>query len=292
LKPGDSIIFLFCPQCSECRVCKAGVNNTCLGMMSGVRGVMSDGTSRFTCKGQAISHFIGTSTFTEYTVVNTANCVKINSNAQLEKVCLLSCGVPTGYGGAVNTAKVRARSTCAVFGLGAIGLATIMGCKDSKASRIVAIDINPDKFEVAKELGATECVNPKDLNMPIEKYLQQEFAGGMDYTFECIGLIETMKQAWDSAFVGHGECILIGVAPIGQELPIAPFISQMGRVLKGSIFGGFKSHADVPQLVERHLGGELNLEKFITHNMGLDKINEAFELLKSGKCIRTVINIQ
>jgi S-(hydroxymethyl)glutathione dehydrogenase/alcohol dehydrogenase len=292
LKPGDSIMFLFCAQCNECRVCTSGINNACLDMLSGVRGLLKDGTSRFTCRGQSIGHFIGTSTFTEFTVVNVANCVQINSQAPLEKVCLLSCGISTGYGGAVNTAKVRPGSTCAVFGLGAIGLATIMGCKDAKAGQIVAIDINDDKFELAKELGATECINPKNLDMPIEKYLQREFDGGMDFTFECIGLIETIKQAWESAFMGHGECILIGVAPMDKELAVSPFFSQMGRVLKGSLFGGFKSRDDVPKLVERHLAGELNLDKFITHNMALDEINAAFDLLKSGKCIRTVINIQ
>jgi Zn-dependent alcohol dehydrogenase len=192
----------------------------------------------------------------------------------------------------VNTANVRAGSTCAVFGLGAIGLATVMGCRDKKASRIVVIDINPDKFPLAKELGATDCVNPKDLDIPIDAYLQKEFDGGLDYTFECIGFIETMKQAFDSTAMGHGVCVLIGVSPLGKELPVLPAMLQFGKTLMGSIFGGYKSRDDVPNLVLKYMDGKLELDKFITHKMSLDQINEAFDLLKGGKCIRTVLEFK
>lgn len=289
-KPGDSVLLIFLGQCDSCRVCTVGIGNTCQKFGKFGKGLMPDGTSRFTCNGKKIFHFVGTSTFTEYTVVHENHCVKINSNAPLEKVCLLSCGIPTGYGSAVNTAKVRADSSCAVFGLGAIGLAAVMGCRDSKASKIVAIDINSDKFSLARELGATECINPKDLDMPIENYLQNEF-GGMDYTFECIGLVETMQQCWESTFMGHGVCVLIGVTSFDKLLPISPITVQLGRTLKGSMYGGYKSRDDIPALVEKYLDGNLEIDKFITHYMSLDKINDAFDLLKSGKCIRTVLKI-
>ncbi|KAG5673791.1 hypothetical protein PVAND_003810 [Polypedilum vanderplanki] len=285
VKPGDHVLFVLCPQCDECRVCKKGKNNICFSKTFG-RKDMSDGTTRFSCRGQEIHHFMRAATFSQYTVVSVDNCVKINENAPLEKVCLLACGVPTGYGAVINSAKVEEGSTCAIFGLGAIGLSAVMGCRDSKASRIVAIDINSDKFELAKEYGATDCINPKDLDTPIEKYLQKEFDGGFDYTFECIGLIETMTQAWESTFLGHGECIIIGVDAKEKMLSISPFATLFGKKIRGSAFGGYKSE-DLPKLVEKYIKGELNFDEMITHNLTLNDIKKAIELLESGKSIRS-----
>jgi Zn-dependent alcohol dehydrogenase len=287
LQPGDTVMFLFMRQCKKCRCCKAQ-GNFCLSFIDELKGLMPNGTSRFSCKGQMIYNFIGTSTFSEYTVVSVMNCVKINPNAPLEKVCLLACGVLTGYGGAVNTGKVRPGSICAVFGLGTIGLAAVLGCSDAKAGKVIAIDINSDKFALAKELGATDCINPKELSVPIEQYLMQTYGGGVDYTFECVGQLETMNQAWNSTVLGDGVCVIIGVPPSGSKLNISPEITQFGRTLMGSMYGGYKSRDDVPKLVDEY--EKFKLDKFITHTMKLDKINEAIDLLKSGKSIRTVIN--
>lgn len=259
--------------------------------MIGITGLMKDGTSRITCRGQEIYNFMGTSTFTEYTVVSVNNCVKINPHAPLEKICLLSCGIPTGYGGAINSAKVREGSSCAVFGLGAVGLATVMGCHAMKASKIIGIDINSDKFEIAKKLGATDCVNPKELDMPIVDYLKHNFQGGVDFSFECVGSIETIKQAYDSITIGHGVCVLIGIAPSDKSIDIIPIQLQIGKSLIGSFYGGYKTQDDVPRLVDQFMDGKLNLESFITHEMHLEEINEAIDLLKVGKCLRTVISL-
>lgn len=187
----------------------------------------------------------------------------------------------------MNTGNVQPGSICAVFGLGTIGLAAVMGCRDSKAAQIIAIDINSDKFALAKELGATDCINPKDLSVPIEQYLMETFNGGVDYSFECVGQVHTMHQAWNSTCLGDGVCVVIGICPSGSKMEIPPDIAQFGRTLKGSIFGQYKSRDDVPKLVDEH--EKFSLDKFITHTMPLDKINEAIELLKSGKSIRTVI---
>lgn len=292
LQSGDHVLIVFLPQCRKCRVCEAGVGNVCLQfMMIGLTGLMKDGTSRITCRGQEIYNFMGTSTFTEYTVVSANNCVKINPHAPLEKICLLSCGIPTGYGGAINSAKVREGSSCAVFGLGAIGLATVMGCHAMKASKIIGIDINSDKFEIAKKLGATNCVNPRELDMPIADYLKQNFQGGVDFSFECIGLVETIKQAYDSIIIGHGVCVLIGIAPSDKSIDIIPIQLQIGKSLIGSFYGGYRTQDDVPRLVDQFMDGKLDLDTFITHEMQLEKINEAIDLLKDGKCVRTVISL-
>lgn len=290
LHTGDHVLLIFLPHCGNCRVCKAGIKNSCLKFLTvETSGLMSDGTSRVTCRGQSIFNFIGISSFAEYTVVSVDNCVLVNHDAPLDKICLLSCAIPTGYGAVVNSATVREGSTCAVFGLGAIGLATIMGCRAMKAGQIIGVDINPEKFEIAKQLGATECINPKDLTVPIDVYFKQNFLGGVDFSFECIGLVETMKQAYDSITFGHGVCVLIGIAPSGKNLDISPIEMQLGKSIVGSWYGGYKIH-DIPALVEKYLDGSLDLDSFITHNMKFDEINKAIDYLKCGKCVRTVIN--
>ena len=292
-KVGDHVIPIFLPQCKKCRNCKHETANVCLQFFGAqLKGLMLDGTSRLSCRGEKLFTFIGCSTFSEYAVLAEHSLCKINDKAPLEKVCLLSCGVPTGYGAAVNTAKVKPGSTCAVWGLGALGLAAILGCKNSGASRIFAIDINPDKAEIAKEFGATEFINPTELGAKtIQEHLKQITGGGVDYTFECIGHVQIMRQAFESAVMGYGVCVLIGVTPTGQELSLLPVDIQTGRTLKGTFFGCYKSVDSVPKLVEDYLSGKLIIDKLITHNMSLDKINEAFELLRDGKSIRSVIHM-
>lgn len=291
-KPGDHVLTMLLPQCRQCRVCKLENSNLCLSYFGGqLKGVMADGTSRFSCRGQPLFKFIGCSTFAEFTVMNEMNLVKVDDKLSLEKVCLLSCCVPTGFGAAVNAAKVRQGSTCAVWGLGALGLTTILGCKFSGASRIIGIDINPSKFKFAKEFGATECINPKDISKPLHEHLREITSGGADYTFECVGNVLTIKEAYDSAAFGYGECILIGVVPSGQTASIDPIGLQLGRVLKGTMIGGYKGIDGIAKLVEFYSTGALAIDGLITHNMGLEKINDAFDLLLKGKSIRTVINL-
>lgn len=216
---------------------------------------------------------------------------KINPKAPLEKVCLISCGFPTGYGAAVNrnAGGVRPGSTCAVFGLGAIGLATVVGCKQAGAKRIIGIDINPAKFKIAQELGVTDCVNPNELKVPFEQYMAENF-DAIQFTFEAVGRISTMKNAYECLAVGNGVCTVIGVAETEAMLPISPLSLLIGRSIKGTLFGGYKSVDSVPKLVDEYLAGKFDLDKFITHHIKLDQVNEGFELLKSGKSLRTIIH--
>ena len=290
-KPGDHVIPLFLPQCRECKSCNDSSANFCLKFSSS--GLMPDGTSRLSCHGQQLYSFLSCSTLAEYSVLPVINLCKINKKAPLDKICLLGCGVTTGYGAAVNTAKVKQGSTCAIWGLGALGLAAIMGCKSSGASRIFAIDINPSKFKNAEEFGATDFINPNDLvGTTIQDHLRKATGGGVDYTFECIGSVQVMKQAFESAAYGYGVCVLIGVTPTGKELSILPIDLQLGRTLRGTFFGCYKSVDSVPKLVENYLEGKLNFDKLITHYKTLEEINEAFDLLVEGKSIRTIINMK
>ncbi|EZA47446.1 Alcohol dehydrogenase class-3 [Ooceraea biroi] len=282
-QPGDHVVPLYIPQCGDCKFCKSPKTNVCSKIRETQgKGLMPDGTSRFTCKGQTIAHFMGCSTFSEYTVVADISLAKINPKAPLDKVCLLGCGVSTGYGAALNTAKVEPGSTCAIWGLGAVGLAAALGCKKSGASRIIGIDINTAKFELAKTFGCTEFVNPKDHDKPIQQVLIEMTDGGLDYTFECVGNVNTMRAALESCHKGWGTSVIVGVAAAGQEISTRPFQLVTGRVWKGTAFGGWKSKQSVPKLVEEYLSKELLLDEFITHNLPFEKINEGFALLHSG----------
>ncbi|KAK2192268.1 hypothetical protein NP493_35g02012 [Ridgeia piscesae] len=291
VKPGDHVIPLYIPQCGECKFCRSPKTNLCSKIRSTQgSGVMPDGTSRFTCRGKQLYHFMGCSTFSEYTVVAEISVCKVDETAPLEKICLLGCGISTGYGAALNTAKVESGSSCAIWGLGAVGLAAIMGCKKAGAGRIIGIDVNPKKFEKAKEFGATECINPKDFDKPIQEVLVGMTDGGLDFTFECIGNVATMRAALEACHKGWGVSVIIGVAAAGQEISTRPFQLVTGRVWKGTAFGGWKSRDSVPKLVADYMAGQLKVNEFVSHNLGLDKINEAFDLLHSGESIRTVIN--
>lgn len=277
------------PQCKKCTVCLHKTANVCTEFLGALNGLMADGTTRMSCRGERLYHFIRCSTFSEYSVIDANHLCKINPLAPLDKVCIYSCGFLTGYGSVFNNAQVERGSSCAVWGLGTLGLAAIMGCKAAGANKIIGIDINPSKFEIAKEFGATDVINPRDLTMTTDKHLMMTY-GGIDYTFECIGNIQAMKDAYGSTTLGYGVCVLLGVSPSGQELGILPIQCQIGRTLKGSLFGGYKSKDSVPRLVQQYVDGSLATDKFITHNVTLDDINKAFDLLKSGQSLRTVIH--
>ncbi|XP_062992461.1 alcohol dehydrogenase 1A [Elgaria multicarinata webbii] len=291
VKPGDKVIPLFVPQCGKCTACQSTKGNLCTeNDLSSGHGLMPDGTSRFTCRGKSLHHFISTSTFTEYTVVHETSVVKIDAAAPLEKVCLIGCGFSTGYGAAVRTAQVEPGSTCAVFGLGGVGLSAVMGCKAAGASRIIGVDINKDKFPKARELGATECVNPLDFKKPINEVLFDLTDGeGVDYSFEVIGRTDTMSAALASCHHNFGTSVIVGVPPSASQISFDPMLLFTGRTWKGSVFGGWKSKDSVPKLVSDFMGKKFVLDPLITHTLPFEKINEGFELLRTGKSIRTVL---
>ncbi|WP_434623197.1 S-(hydroxymethyl)glutathione dehydrogenase/class III alcohol dehydrogenase [Azospirillum sp. B2RO_4] len=287
---GDHVIPLYTPECGKCKFCLSGKTNLCQAIRATQgKGLMPDGTSRFSLKGKEIAHYMGTSTFSEYTVLPEIALAKINKAAPLEKVCLLGCGVTTGMGAVMNTAKVEPGSTVAVFGLGGIGLSAIIGATMAKASRIIGVDINPSKFEIAKQLGATDVINPMDYDRPIQEVLVELTDGGVDYSFECIGNVKVMRAALECCHKGWGESVIIGVAGAGEEISTRPFQLVTGRVWRGSAFGGVKGRSELPEYVERYLRGEFELDTFITHTMGLEDINHAFDLMHEGKSIRSVI---
>lgn len=288
---GDHVIPLYTPECGECKFCRSGKTNLCgkIRETQG-KGLMPDGTSRFYKDDQPIHHYMGCSTFSEYTVLPEISLAKVNKEAPLEEVCLLGCGVTTGMGAVMNTAKVEEGATVAIFGLGGIGLSAIIGATMAKASRIIGIDINESKFDLARQLGATDCINPKDYDKPIQEVIVELTEGGVDYSFECIGNVDVMRSALECCHKGWGESVIIGVAGAGQEISTRPFQLVTGRVWKGSAFGGVKGRSELPGIVERYLQGEFKLNDFITHTMGLEDINEAFELMHEGKSIRSVIH--
>ncbi|MCO5558591.1 hypothetical protein L7F22_012176 [Adiantum nelumboides] len=293
LKPGDHVIPCYQAECRQCRACLSGKTNLCGKVRSatGVGVMLSDKASRFSLDGAPIYHFMGTSTFSEYTVVHDVSVAKINPAAPLDKVCLLGCGIPTGLGAVFNTAKVEAGSTVAVFGLGTVGLAVCEGAKKAGATRIIGIDTNTSKYELATKFGATEFVNPKDHAKPIQQVLVDLTDGGVDYSFECIGNVSVMRAALESCIKGWGTSVIVGVAASGQEISTRPFQLVTGRVWKGTAFGGYKSRTDVPKLVEAYMNKEIKLDEYVTHNFKLDDINRAFELLEEGKCLRAVIHM-
>ncbi|MDX5334643.1 MAG: S-(hydroxymethyl)glutathione dehydrogenase/class III alcohol dehydrogenase [Marinobacter sp.] len=291
LKVGDHVIPLYTAECGECKFCTSGKTNLCGAVRATQgKGVMPDGTSRFSYKGQPLYHYMGCSTFSEYTVLPEISLAKIPKEAPLEKVCLLGCGVTTGIGAVMNTAKVEEGATVAIFGLGGIGLAAIIGATMAKASRIIAIDINPGKFDIARQLGATDVVNPNDYDKPIQEVIVEMTDGGVDYSFECIGNVKVMRAALECCHKGWGESVIIGVAGAGEEISTRPFQLVTGRVWKGSAFGGVKGRTELPSYVEKAKTGEIPLDVFITHEMPLEDINKAFDLMHEGKSIRTVIH--
>ncbi len=291
VKVGDHVIPLYTPECGKCKFCLSGKTNLCQKIRETQgKGLMPDGTTRFSKNGQPIYHYMGCSTFSEYTVLPEISLAKVSKDAPLEEVCLLGCGVTTGMGAVMNTAKVQEGDTVAIFGIGGIGLAAIIGATMAKASRIIAIDINESKFDLAKKLGATECINPDNYDKPIQDVIVDLTDGGVDYSFECIGNVNVMRSALECCHKGWGESVIIGVAGAGQEISTRPFQLVTGRVWRGTAFGGVKGRTELPGIVERYMAGEFKLDDFITHTMGLDEINDAFDLMHEGKSIRTVIH--
>jgi S-(hydroxymethyl)glutathione dehydrogenase/alcohol dehydrogenase len=290
VKVGDHVIPLYVPECGECRFCKSGKTNLCQSIrLTQGKGLMPDSTSRFSHKGKILFHYMGTSTFSEYSVLPEISIAKINSAAPLEKVCLLGCGITTGIGAVLNTAKVEAGATVAVFGMGGVGLGAIQGAVLAKAERIIAVDINESKKEFARQLGATDFVNPKNYDKPIQDVLVELTDGGVDYSFECVGNVNLMRSALECCHKGWGESIIIGVAGAGQEISTRPFQLVTGRVWRGSAFGGVKGRSQLPGYVEMYMKGDIKVDEFVTYTMPLDDINSAFDLMHEGKSIRSVI---
>ncbi|XP_003225790.1 alcohol dehydrogenase 1B [Anolis carolinensis] len=293
VKPGDKVIPLFLPQCGKCRTCKNPEGNLCeKNDLYEFKGLMYDGTTRFSYKGKPVHNFASTSTFTEYTVVHEDSLAKIDPAAPPEKACLIGCGFSTGYGAAIRSGKVTPDSSCAVFGLGGVGLSVVMGCKAAGASRIIGIDINKDKFPMAKELGATECISPLDFKKPINEVVLEMTEGeGVDYSFEVIGRTDTMVAALASCNMNYGVSVIVGAAPSASEVTLSPTLIFTGRTWKGSVFGGLKSKDAVPKLVLELMSKKFILDPLITHVLPFDKINEGFELLHKGESIRTVLKM-
>lgn len=291
VKVGDHVIPLYTPECGECKFCKSGKTNLCQKIRATQgKGLMPDGTTRFSKDGQPIYHYMGTSTFSEYTVLPEISIAKVDPAAPLEEVCLLGCGVTTGIGAVMNTAKVKEGESVAIFGLGGIGLSAVIGARLAKAGRIIAIDINESKFELARKLGATDCINPNNYDKPIQEVIVELTDGGVDFSFECIGNVKVMRAALECCHKGWGESVIIGVAGAGQEISTRPFQLVTGRVWRGSAFGGVRGRSELPSYVQRYMQGEFKLDDFITHTMGLEQINEAFDLMHEGKSIRSVIH--
>jgi len=290
LKPGDHVIPLYIPECGECDYCRSTKTNLCQSIAATVwTGYMPDHTRRFSCKGQPLFHYMGCSTFAEYTVVPEIALAKINPAAPLDKVCLLGCGVTTGIGAVLNTAKVEPGSTVAVFGLGGIGLSVIQGAVMAQAGRIIAVDTNPAKFAMATALGATDTLNPAASGGNVVEAIQEMTNGGVDYSFECIGNVEVMRQALECCHMGWGVATIIGVAGAGQEIRTRPFQLVTGRTWKGTAFGGVKGRTQLPGYVEQYLHGQIELDRMVTHTLPLEQINTAFDLMHEGQSIRSVI---
>jgi S-(hydroxymethyl)glutathione dehydrogenase/alcohol dehydrogenase len=290
VKAGDHVIPLYTPECGECKFCRSGKTNLCQKIRATQgKGLMPDGTTRFSLNGKPILHYMGTSTFSEYTVLPEISVAKINLTAPLEKVCLLGCGITSGIGAVLNTAKVTPGSTVAVFGLGGIGLSVVQGAVMAQAERIIAVDTNPQKFPMARALGATDCINPKDHDGPVQQVIIDMTDGGADYSFECIGNVNVMRAALECCHKGWGESVVIGVAGAGEEIRTRPFQLVTGRVWRGSAFGGVKGRSQLPGFVERYLAGEIRIDEMITEVLPVDEINKAFDLMHGGKVIRSVI---
>ena len=286
---GDHVIPLYTPECRECDYCLNPKTNLCQAIRETQgNGVMPDGTSRFSINGEKILHYMGTSTFSNFTVLPEIAVAKIRKDAPFEKVCYIGCGVTTGIGAVVFDAKVEPGSTVAVFGLGGIGLNVIQAAKMVGANRIIGIDLNDSKREIAEKFGMTDFINPKDVDDVVEA-IKDMTSGGVDYSFECIGNVKVMRQALECCHKGWGESVVIGVAGAGEEISTRPFQLVTGRVWRGSAFGGARGRTDVPKIVDWYMDGKINIDDLITHTMPLEEINKAFDLMHSGESIRTVI---
>jgi S-(hydroxymethyl)glutathione dehydrogenase/alcohol dehydrogenase len=289
IQPGDHVIPLYTAECRECKFCLSGKTNLCVAVRETQgRGVMPDGTSRLSRGGRVIHHYMGTSTFGEYTVVPEVSLAKIRRDAPLDKVCLLGCGVTTGIGAVLNTAKVEPGASVAVFGLGAVGLSVIQGARMAGAERIIGVDTNPAKFTLARQLGATDVIDPKAAGDVVPAIVEMT-GGGVDYSFECIGNVEVMGQALACTHRGWGESIIIGVAGAGEQIHARPFLLVTGRVWRGSAFGGTRGRTELPRYVDRYMTGRIRIDELVTATLPLEDINRAFELLHAGEAIRSVV---
>ena len=287
--PGDHVIPLYIPECRECRYCVSGRTNLCVKLRATQgKGLMPDGTSRLSQRGRSIHHYMGTSTFAEATVLPEIALAKIRKAAPLDQVCLLGCAVTPGIGAVLHTARVEPGASVAVFGLGGVGLSVIQGAVMAGAERILAVDLNPKKFELAARFGATEFVNPADV-MDLAQAIVERTDGGVDYSFECVGNVELMGQALRSAHKGWGQSIVIGVAGAGEEIHARPFLLVTGRSWRGSAFGGTKGRTQLPRFVERYMSGRIRLDEMVNAVLPLERINEAFDLMHQGEVIRSVI---
>ncbi len=290
LKVGDHVVPLYVPECRQCKFCLSEKTNLCQAVRATQgKGVMPDGSSRFKLDGKPLFHYMGTSTFANHTVVPEISLAKIRSDAPFDKVCYIGCGVTTGVGAVLNTARVEAGATVVIFGLGGIGLNVAQGARMVGADRIIAVDINPAREAIARKFGCTDFVNPKDVDGDIAAHIVELTDGGADYSFECIGNVEVMRQALECCHKGWGESIIIGVAGAGEEIATRPFQLVTGRVWKGTAFGGAKGRRDVPKIVDWYMDGKLNIDDLITHTMPLSDINKAFDLMHEGESIRSVV---
>ena len=290
VKKNDHVIPLYTPECRQCKSCLSRKTNLCTAIRATQgKGVMPDGTSRFSLNGKPLYHYMGCSTFANYTVLPEIAVAKIRDDAPFEKVCYIGCGVTTGIGAVINTAKVEPGANVVVFGLGGIGLNVVQGARMAGANMIVGVDVNPAREALARKFGMTHFVNPKELKGDIVAHLVDLTKGGADYSFECIGNVELMRQALECCHRGWGVSVIIGVAGAGQEIHTRPFQLVTGRVWKGTAFGGARGRTDVPKIVDWYMDGKINIDDLITHVLPLDRINEGFDLMHAGKSIRAVV---
>ena len=290
VKKGDHVIPLYTPECRQCKSCLSRKTNLCTAIRATQgKGVMPDGSSRFSLKGKPIYHYMGCSTFANFTVLPEIAVAKIREDAPFDKVCYIGCGVTTGIGAVINTAKVEPGANVVVFGLGGIGLNVVQGARMAGAGMIIGVDLNPAREALARKFGVTHFVNPKDVKGDLVPYLVELTGGGADYSFECIGNVEVMRQALECCHRGWGVSVIIGVAGSGQEIRTRPFQLVTGRVWKGTAFGGARGRTDVPKIVDWYMSGKINIDDLITHVLPLDRINEGFDLMHEGKSIRAVV---
>jgi S-(hydroxymethyl)glutathione dehydrogenase/alcohol dehydrogenase len=290
VKKGDHVIPLYTPECRQCKSCLSRKTNLCTAIRATQgKGVMPDGTSRFSLKGKPVHHYMGCSTFANFTVLPEIAVAKIREDAPFDKVCYIGCGVTTGIGAVINTAKVEPGASVVVFGLGGIGLNVVQGARMAGAGMIVGVDLNPAREALGRKFGLTHFVNPKEVKEDLVPYLVNLTGGGADYSFECIGNVDVMRQALECCHRGWGVSVIIGVAGAGQEIKTRPFQLVTGRVWKGTAFGGARGRTDVPRIVDWYMSGKINIDDLITHVLPLDRINEGFDLMHEGKSIRAVV---